>query len=475
MVDNTTKIPLSDVSTVPQSDSPVPASSPSAGQSVQTPANEPLPATPQNPLEKDIPSEPPPAPMEPTSTPVTLENKRHETPDADLPKTTSPHPSDSFVIPPKAVFIPPIQEKIPEPSTQPPASVNPSKPIRNKRVGTGVLLAVILLLLTTMPLAIYYVSNQKQQLADVRSKAAGTGHCEQKSDSGICENYDCVEHLSQSGCPNSCCTWVPAPPPPTTPPPTTPPPTTGSLTPTNESGSCSPIDPNDAYDQTTCRGVSSKWACCQNSNHCNWSPIGCTPTPASDCITAYNSGKYCQADNETGDAFCGGQGNRYLCHHLAGEYAWQKVPNCDCSFTPQTSRLNNGVCLTYQSCNPGDRCSLNPDPSCQGGSSTPTPSSPPPPGQCVAIHVFDKDGNNITSALTNGTKTLNIGDEVKLCTPKGNATKAHFRIQGKTEFAENDPSQSTATEYCLKITIPSTITQSQATFEAEVWINGGWN
>ncbi|MBI3560049.1 hypothetical protein HY087_02900, partial [Candidatus Gottesmanbacteria bacterium] len=80
----------------------------------------------------------------------------------------------------------------------------------------------------------------------------------------------------------------------------------------------------------------------------------------------------------------------------------------------------------------------------------------------------------ITQAIKDGTKKLAIGEQITIATTKGNATKAHFRIQGIADWAENDPSKTTATEYRLTITIPSTLTQTQGTFEVEVFVNGQW-
>ncbi|OGG14937.1 hypothetical protein A2875_03170 [Candidatus Gottesmanbacteria bacterium RIFCSPHIGHO2_01_FULL_46_14] len=113
----------------------------------------------------------------------------------------------------------------------------------------------------------------------------------------------------------------------------------------------------------------------------------------------------------------------------------------------------------------------NPPPS---GENTPTPTHRPG-GQCQAIRVYDASDTNITEALRNGTRRLSAGETVTLATPRGTATtKARFRIQGITQFAENNPALTTNNEYRLAINIPSAITQAQASFEAEVFINGNW-
>ncbi|MDP1722855.1 MAG: hypothetical protein Q8L37_06645 [Candidatus Gottesmanbacteria bacterium] len=103
----------------------------------------------------------------------------------------------------------------------------------------------------------------------------------------------------------------------------------------------------------------------------------------------------------------------------------------------------------------------------------PTPTATPAP-TCETIRVYDAGGADITASLKNGSKKLSIGEEVTLATPKGTATKSRFRIQGVADWAENDTTKTTATEYRLGIKIPSALTQTQGTFEVEVFISGVW-
>lgn len=103
----------------------------------------------------------------------------------------------------------------------------------------------------------------------------------------------------------------------------------------------------------------------------------------------------------------------------------------------------------------------------------PTPTPTPAP-TCESIRVYDAAGVDITASLANNSRTLTIGEQVTLATSRGSATGARFRIQGIADWAENDPSKTTATEYRLTITIPSTLTQAQGTFEVEVFVNGVW-
>ncbi len=103
----------------------------------------------------------------------------------------------------------------------------------------------------------------------------------------------------------------------------------------------------------------------------------------------------------------------------------------------------------------------------------PTPTPTPAP-VCETIRIYNSSGTDITASLKDGSKKLGIGEEVTIATTKGSATKARFRIQGIADWAENDPSKTTTTEYRLTIRIPSALTQTQGTFEVEVFVNGVW-
>lgn len=115
---------------------------------------------------------------------------------------------------------------------------------------------------------------------------------------------------------------------------------------------------------------------------------------------------------------------------------------------------------------------INPTP-IPTATSAPTPTGTPAP-TCETIRVYDAAMTDITAQLKDGSKKLAIGEEVTIATSKGTATKARFRIQGVADWAENDTSKTTATEYRLTIRIPAALTQTQGTFEVEVFIGGVW-
>ncbi len=108
-----------------------------------------------------------------------------------------------------------------------------------------------------------------------------------------------------------------------------------------------------------------------------------------------------------------------------------------------------------------------------GDNPEPTPTPTPAP-QCTSIKIYDAGGADITAGVRDKTRKLKLGETITLGTPKGSAAKAHFRIQGITEFTDNDTAITTATEYRLKIQIPTTITQAQGNFEVEIFVGGQW-
>lgn len=115
---------------------------------------------------------------------------------------------------------------------------------------------------------------------------------------------------------------------------------------------------------------------------------------------------------------------------------------------------------------------INPTPiPTTAATSTPTPTPGP---TCETIRIYDSSGADITAGLKDGSKKLAIGEEVTIATSKGTATKARFRIQGVADWAENDTSKTTSTEYRLTIRIPAALTQTQGTFEVEVFVGGVW-
>ncbi len=100
-----------------------------------------------------------------------------------------------------------------------------------------------------------------------------------------------------------------------------------------------------------------------------------------------------------------------------------------------------------------------------GGGSTPTPT---PSAQCTNLKVYK--GTTVLDAA--GLAALQPGDDVTIAVAGGNATKAHIRVNGGT-FTETT-AQNSAGEYTLDYTIPTGTTNF--TVESEVYgADGQWH
>lgn len=295
--------------------------------------------------------------------------------------------------------------------------------VAKKHSNKSLILAVILFLVATLPLAVYFTSQQRQ-LNDLRGRAqegaypgscgnAGQACCDPFSQNGtICNgNLYCNGSTCQSAAPANLCQ--------------------------GNQGSAGTAG-------TKCK-IYRCGSRCNNGNQCN---LG---ESIVDCGT--NLGECGQIDwLDTNNNYCG-----------------VKEQNCGGSCAGTTTTSTGGSTTTTTGGTTTTTTTNNP-------TATPTPTpTPVPGGTCELIKLYDAAGTTeITQAVRNGTKKLAIGEQVIIATSKGNATKARFRIQGIADWAENDSSKTTATEYRLSITIPSTMTQAQGTFEAEVYVNGVW-
>jgi len=294
----------------------------------------------------------------------------------------------------------------------------------------SILMAILLFLLLTVPLGVFYVS-QEEQLADLRSRAAlgpyptaTPGTC-QLSDESICVGN-------------------------------------------NPTGACYLGGDGNQYWCRKLAGNPGKEITGSTSCNCP-SPYTWGPRQEYGVWWCFNSASICTPTGETAEQ----------CALLPGVL----LPGC-----PQPTAVPPSPPPTVP---PGVTPTRTPTPT-QGPTPTrtptptliptavitptrtPTPTQPPIGGMCELIRVYDANGQDITAAVANGTRKLSIGETVILATTKGNATKSRFRIQGITSFEENDPAITTGTEYRRSIQIPSTITQAHASFETEVFVDGVW-
>ncbi|MBI3559625.1 hypothetical protein HY087_00660, partial [Candidatus Gottesmanbacteria bacterium] len=294
-------------------------------------------------------------------------------------------------------------------------------PVAKKRSGSkSLIFAVLLFLVATLPLAVYFTSQQRQ-LADLRGKA---------QEGPYPANYLlCLKNASREECE-----------PLLHPPGTTPKPNGYNC---NSGGECS-----SGY----CDGP--KGVCWPNPNATGTiapkqtpavpsvAPTG-GPTPTPDYVNfdyiTFSCGR-CGADQrcETGigtDPNFSFGSNPGACNQVdrrskGSSGNWEAVSLCNSSCSGGTTTPNP----------PPGTGSPNPTSPPVTGTLTPTPTSTPiPGGTCELIKVYDAAGTEITQAIKDGTKKLAIGEQITIATTKGNATKAHFRIQGIADWAENDP------------------------------------
>ncbi len=351
----------------------------------------------------------------------------------------------------------------PEPEPEP--TVPP--PVPKKHGSKSLIMAVLLFLLATLPLAVYFTS-QQNQLADLRGRAQ-QGPYEMVDDDPCRSGFRWNRSTTNPVC-TEITTGI-----------TTIPGTSITVTTTQAPGT-----------GTTGTGTGAAAAC--------WGIGG--GQVERDCLAQARSGTYTSGDcRGLTVEQCAARGRAVYCsgsQEAAGTARAGEFLSCGASSTGGCGQVdvfdsnNNliGFVIDKTACggSPPTTTTSNPPSrkihvdtppgntptSTPTGAPTATPTPIPPGGTCELIKLYDSAGTEITQAVRNRTKKLAIGEQVTIATTKGNATKARFRIQGIADWAENDPSKTTATEYRLSINIPSTLTQSQGTFEVEVFVNGVW-
>ncbi len=313
-----------------------------------------------------------------------------------------------------------------QPPTDSDSSTPPPKKHRSSR--TGVIVATLLFLLFLLPLTVYFVS-QQQQLVELRGRAVGP--------------YPSVSPTPSGGC-------------------------SGPLQSCESQPCCS-------GQNLVCQGVSGSRQCEQTGPggggdaFCKSDPgnpgLGCNRYRGHKCANLTNG--QCLENGQSFSSWDGAVAYSQGCGQA----------DVACNEGAKDGQLCGDFAIFSDTCGPGTGFTPTQPPGSSptpGGENTPTPTTPPSGGQCDTIRVYDETDTEITSELRNGTRTLSVGETVTLATSKGSATKARFRIQGITQFAENNPSLTTGNEYRIQIQIPSTITQTQGSFEAEVFIGGNW-
>jgi hypothetical protein len=330
----------------------------------------------------------------------------------------------------------------------------PPPPPKKKRSKTAIV-AALLLFLVTLPLTVFYVS-QQQQLADVRSRAGMTETGGEKvgSGSGCATNNDCASaycdpatKTCKSKPSSTVATKTPTPAKMAskdTPTPTKKP----TATPTKAPDTCSPAG-GKCYTADAGR-LQAQVPGCQNRTD-----LTCGSNLA--CII-------CGGSANTPTPIGGGTGGSSSTTSSGAGCSSESLQNCPGKSPGQSC----GDGKTCHKADPGTGSDGKPICKCvtgggDGGDGGDQPTATPAP-QCRNIKIY-KD-----NAVVDPT-TLRAGDAVVL-TVKGDtsATKGRIRVNGGT-FTEST-TKNASNEYTVDFTIPSGVTTF--TIEAEVFISGAW-
>lgn len=118
----------------------------------------------------DLPPEPAPEPVAGTvPSPLTPPSPTLNEPEPQPQGSTEP-PSEEATKLVESL----LEPKNPEPSVVAPPPKNPTPPPIKKSSGKGVVLALLAILLIALPVGVFFISQQNQQIAEIRTQAGGT-------------------------------------------------------------------------------------------------------------------------------------------------------------------------------------------------------------------------------------------------------------------------------------------------------------
>lgn len=394
------------------------------------------------------------------------------------PSSPPPQPSPELNLPFSSRAEPHAMEEKPTetdnaPGEPPPVPVIPPA-IKKKRGNKFLLLAVLLFLFATIPLAVFFIS-QQSQLADLRGKAQVPGPYPGQPCSPP-NAIQCFADQKKHWCDPSTNTW--------------------------STGGDACIGSNKCViSDYFCEGTQ----CTARNAMLNNGTCGNVPSTDTNCTPRCDGGgtNQCQNGEQNRD-----QGRVLVCTCAqgcsyknddtegSGGSGWVCDENCNVYDNDKIPALGSCYQIDFVHQGTNQYCGVKTiqcDGSCQtdvivptatpGGNPTPTPTPPPestptptpiPGGTCEVIKVYSVEDTDITQEIKDGTKKLALGEQIVLATSIGSATKARFRIQGIADWTQNNPDETTETEYRLTITIPTTLTQAQGTFEVEVFVDDQW-
>lgn len=398
----------------------------------------------------------PPLPEEPMPVPPIPEDiSVPSTPTTSAPQIPDPEPNAEKVM--ERILDTQGQESVVVPPT---TSNTPDNASFNKKSGKGPLLALVALLLIVLPVSVFFISQQNQQLSDLRSRATGTTYSpgDPCATAGSCgpglrcnlTTHMC-ESLGTSGYPcttsNQCANGYVC--------------TGGTCEGNPITDSCG--RDSDSGAPACCTGACTGVEVCEppNRRECNTNGIHCTidadgcregnDTGGDDDTTLPTPTPTLPPGTPTATPPPGGASLAY-CSYADGCIPTDPIYNVQtmkdqwgntCAQNLQTYRegLTTGVCyVSVAACNPN--CG----------------------GKCQDIKIY-KGHTQVNPS------SLKAGDEVTIQVKgTGGPTKARFRINGGT-WQEQTQVNNTGAFY-MDYTIPDGITDF--VIEGEVFVNGAW-
>ncbi len=367
---------------------------------------------------------------------------------------------DNFLVQP----IPPLNVPTPEPTS-----------VRPKRTHVPLIARIIIMLLMiSLPVTTFFISQRRQPVADVRSKAASGGRCE-----GGCYlpiRLECYpDENSEASCRQKGCDW-------------------GFTTCGDDKRSCGPCTNQrcwgscDGKNESDCRNTKGcSWKTDQQINSCSQSwprnptprdgatNVSLSPTFSWDQDVGSGGGYYANVyiwDCPSGNDSCligfGGRESETRriteipLNEIHPYYAPNK-PDYNRSLTLMPNKqywwyVTPGVCRVVHF-EENKRWTFTTSTSAPTPTATPTPAA-----QCQRIKVYK--GGTVISDLT----TLRTGDQVELAVVGTNATKARIRVNGGSW--NETSTKNSAGEYTVAFTIP--VATFNFTIEAEVFQSGLW-
>ncbi len=468
-------------------------STPADPTPISAPTDNPAPAAPPTPSSTPAPSSPPtdlppvvsPPPEEPPPTPVwntaaTKVDQPSKTEEAAAPLSPPPPITTPTAIPEPA----PTSEEAPSAKTDvvdtlikqtaekpeekveetPPTPESKSPPPKVRKTPKGILIAILLFLLATVPLSVFFVAQQRQ-LAEIRTRATAPycsrfmnedciygceptttgGRCKSKpgpypSPTPYCSRFmndDCIYGCNPTTSGGEC----------------KPPPAPTGCTGFKPWGTCTEAQKDVTCSKNDCELGSKDWKCSgkiwnpiyetrECSGSCPWSLTNgkCCPKPPDNCSTP--GSKICIKDPFVAectlwDASCP-SGQQYYYRAIAWSSDYEDLVRRYCT---------------------------NPTPTGPRPSIFPTVTPPTGP-QCLRVKIYKEGGIAVDPS------TLKPNDHVIIAVAGNNATKGRFRVNGAPPTFTESTGVNSYGEFTLPFTIPEGVTQF--TIEAEVFRNGEW-